>query len=383
MRLIHISRKAFTLIELLVAITVTAVMVGMMITILNNVLNSWNRSTATLTSGNQARALLDQISTDLQSLVLRQDDNAWLIATMQQNQTSASGDAEMDGVFLARWDTSAPTTYKPRGANSFDPAANRTNATKPSLNVDLENHGKLEYIRFGQAGVWLRFFSIPPDNNTTVGSATVSSDLTAPVAISYQLTRAHIGGSTSSRNTPISYILFRSVVSPNKTFDAGYDLISDADPGYNKDNGIDGEPGNVRKPNFNHVIANDVIDFGVRIYHRNPAGALVEAFPASRNAAGTLLGEPTSAPYSYVATSKASPEYAEFGGSAAKTVGGMPEVIDVMVRILTPEGVRQIRAYEENPTLIGATASDEKWWEIAEANSKVYTRRIEIQAKVR
>jgi prepilin-type N-terminal cleavage/methylation domain-containing protein len=385
MRSNRFSRKAFTLIELLVAITVTAVMVGMMITILNNVLNSWNRSTATLTSGNQARVLLDQISTDLQSLVLRQDGNAWLIATMQQDQTTASGDTASgtSDVFLARWNTSAPTTYKPRGANSFDPAANRTNATKPSLNVDLENHGKLEYIRFGQAGVWLRFFSIPPDNNKTLGSTTVSSDITAPVAVSYQLTRAHIGGDTAARTTPISYILFRSVVSPDKTFDADYDLLVNDNPGYNAPNGKDGEPGNVRKPSASHVIANDVIDFGVRIYHRNAAGALVEAFPATRDAGGTLLGEPLSAPYSYVATSAASPSYTLFGGSAVKTVGGMPEVIDVMVRILTPEGVRQIRAYEENPTLIGATASDEKWWEIAEANSKVYTRRIEIQAKVR
>jgi len=377
MRLLHFSRKAFTIIELLVAITVTAVMVGMMITILNNVLNSWNRSTALLTSGNQARLLLDQLSTDLQAAVLRRDGNAWLIATMQRDQTTASGDTSSgtSDVYLARWNPSAPATYKPRGANSFDPAANRSNTTNSSLNVEAENVGKLEYIRFGQAGVWLRFFSTPSDSNTTLATTT------APVAISYQLTRAHIGGDTASRTTPISYILFRSAVTPQNTFTAGYDLLNSAD--YNTANGTEGDPGNVRKPTAKQVIANDVIDFGVRIYHRNAAGDLVEAFPASRDASGKLLGEALSAPYSYVATSAASPSYTGFGGTAAKTVGGMPEVIDVMVRILTPEGVRQIRAYEENPTLIGAAATDEKWWEIAEANSKVYTRRIEIQAKIR
>ena len=368
MRSFHYSRKAFTLIELLVAITVTALMVGMMITILSNVLNSWNRSTATLTSGNQARALLDQISTDLQAAVLRRDGNAWLIATMQRDQTLASGDADLDGVFLARWTTDAPTTYKPLGANSFDPAANRIDAAKPSLNVEVENRGKLEYIRFGQAGVWLRFFSTPSDTNDTLAQTS------APVAVSYQLTRAHIGGTGANRTTPISYILFRSAVTPQNTFTAGYDLLATA--AYNTANGTDGNAGNVRKPNASHVIANDVIDFGVRIYHRNAAGELVQAFPASQATPAAPLVEPANAPYSYAATSAATP-------SAAKTVGGMPEVIDVMVRILTPEGVRQIRAYEENPTLIGATASDEKWWELAEANSKVYTRRIEIQAKVR
>ena len=375
MRSFHHSRKAFTLIELLVAITVTALMVGMMITILSNVLNSWNRSTATLTSGNQARALLDQISTDLQAAVLRRDANAWLIATMQRDQTLASGDADLDGVFLARWTTDAPTTYKPRGANSFDPAANRIDVAKPSLNVEAENRGKLEYIRFGQAGVWLRFFSTPSDTNDTLAQTS------APVAVSYQLTRTHIGGTGDTRTTPISYILFRSAVTPQNTFTAGYDLLSST--AYNNPNGTDGNAGNVRKPNASQVIANDVIDFGIRIYHRNAAGALVQAFPASQVSPNAPLVEPANAPFSYVATSAASPNYAGYGGSAAKTVGGMPEVIDVMVRILTPEGVRQIRAYEENPTLIGATASDEKWWEIAEANSKVYTRRIEIQAKVR
>ena len=377
MRLIHFSRKAFTIIELLVAITVTAVMVGMMITILNNVLNSWNRSTAILTSGNQARFLLDQLSTDLQAAVLRRDGNAWLIATIQRDQTTPSGDtgSGTSDVYLARWNPSAPATYKPRGANSFDPAANRTHATKPNLNVDPENQGKLEYIRFGQAGVWLRFFTTPSDANTT------ASDTTAPVAVSYQLTRTHIGGTTAARTTPISYILFRSAVTAQNTFISGYDLLASA--AYNTAIGTEGDPGNVRKPTAKQVIANDVIDFGVRIFHRNAAGDLVEAFPASRDATGTLLGEPLSAPYSYVATSAGSPNYAGFGGSAVKTVGGMPEVIDVLVRILTPEGVRQIRAYEENPTLIGATAADEKWWEIAEANSKVYTRRIEIQAKIR
>jgi len=384
MRLIHFSRKAFTIIELLVAITVTAVMVGMMITILNNVLNSWNRSTALLTSGNQARLLLDQLSTDLQAAVLRRDGNAWLIATMQRDQTTASGDTSSgtSDVYLARWNPSAPATYKPGGANSFDPEADRIDANRPSLNVDKENRYKLEYIRFGQAGVWLRFFSTPSDSNTTLATTT------APVAISYQLTRAHIGGDTASRTTPISYILFRSAVTPQNTFTAGYDLLNSAD--YNTENGTEGDPGNVRKPTAKQVIANDVIDFGVRIYHRNAAGDLVEAFPAARDATGKLLseagaapGQPGNAPFSYVATSAPSPSYNGFDGKLDRTVGGMPEVIDVMVRILTPEGVRQIRAYEENPTLIGATASDAKWWEIAEANSKVYTRRIEIQAKVR
>jgi type II secretory pathway pseudopilin PulG len=365
--------RAFTIIELLVALSVTALMVTLMLTIVTNVLSGWNKSTGTLTAGNQARLLLDQIATDLHGAIIKRDGKAWLVATIQRDQTSASGDTGLSTaeVFLPRWNPSSPWTYKPRGASSFDPVAARSSTT-PSLNVDVVDRGKLEQVRFGQAGVWFRFFSTPPDANTGV------ADTTAPQAISYQMIRAHAGGQNATRTTPISYYLFRSVVNAQNTFTAGYDL---ADPvlsaPYNTPLGTEGVPGTVRQPNAAHLIANDVIDFGVRIFERDASGALYEAFPARRTTAGVVVTAPTSAPFSYVATSNTTPSYPLFGGSPARTVGGIPAVVEVMVRILTPEGVRTIQAYEENPSSFGG-ASDAKWWEIAEANSKVYVRRIEI-----
>ncbi len=365
--------RAFTIIELLVALSVTALMVTLMLTIVTNVLSGWNRSTGTLNTGNQARLLLDQIAADLQGAILKRDGKAWLVATIQRDQTSASGDTGLSSsdVFLPRWNPSSPLTYKPRGASSFDPAATRTSTT-PSLNVDAPDRGKLEQVRFGQAGVWFRFFSTPPDSNTGL------ADYTATQAISYQLIRAHAGGQNATRTTAISYYLFRSVVNAQNTFTAGYDL---ADPvlsaPYNTSAGVDGVAGTVRQPNAAHLIANDVIDFGVRIFERDVTGALYESFPVRRTTAGVVVTAPTSAPFSYVATSNATPSYPWFGGSPARTVGGIPAVVEVMVRILTPEGVRTIQAYEENPSSFGG-ASDAKWWELAEANSKVYVRRIEI-----
>jgi type II secretory pathway pseudopilin PulG len=364
--------RAFTIIELLVALSVTALMVALMLTIVTNVLSGWNRSTGTLTAGNQARLLLDQIATDLQGAIIKRDGNAWMVATIQCDQTTASGDSGLnsDDVFLPRWNPAAPLTYKPRGANSFDPTATRTSGT-PSLNVNTIDRGKLEQVRFGQTGVWLRFFSTPPDSNTGI------ADYTAPQAISYQMTRAHAGGTLASRTTPISYYLFRSVVTAQNTFAAGYDLAGSA--AYNTAVGTDGVAGTVRQPNAAHLIANDVIDFGVRIFERDATGALYEAFPVRRTTAGVVVTAPASAPWSYVATSSAAPSYALFGGSNTRTVGGIPAVVEVMVRILTPEGVRKIQAHEENPTSFGG-ASDANWWELAEANSKVYVRRIEIIA---
>ena len=368
-----VSRRAFTLIELLVALSVTALMVALMLTIVTNVLSGWNRSTGTLSAGNQARLLLDQIAADLQAAIIKRDGNAWLVATIQRDQTTASGETGMStaDTFLPRWNPIAPLTYKPRGGASYDPAATRTSAS-PSLNIDASDRGKIEQVRFGQTGVWLRFFSTQPDSNTAI------ADLTAPQAISYQMTRAHAGGNTAQRKTPISYYLFRSVVSAQNTFVAGYNLAASAD--YNNGNGTDGVAGNVRQPRASHLIANDVIDFGVRIFERNAAGTLLEVFPVGRNAAGVVVTPPpATSPYSYVATNTTPPLYAEYGGSAARTVGGIPAVIEVMVRVLTPEGVRLIQAYEEEPSRFGG-ASDAKWWELAEANSKVYVRRIELIA---
>jgi len=378
MSLLKNTRRAFTIIELLVSITVTAVMVTLMLGIVINVLGIWNRSSGSLNTGNQARLLLDQITQDLQGAIIRRDGNPWLIATMQRDQTTASGDSGMgtNDVFLPRWNPTAPLTYKPRGVASFDPAATRTSSAFFSLNLAVEDRGKLENIRFGQAGVWLRFFTTPPNENVNL------DNLSAPVAVSYQLVRAHVGGRGAARTTPISYMLFRSVVFPNATFANGYDLATRVE--YNTANGASGNPGNVRQPNENDVIANNVIDFGIRIYHRNAAQELVESFPVLRNSTGGLAGSaPANAPFSYVATSAPNPAFLGYGGTAAQTRGGIPELFDVMVRILTPEGATLIQAFEDNPANFGVPPADldAKWWEIAEGNSTVYTRRVELRSR--
>jgi hypothetical protein len=56
-----------------------------------------------------------------------------------------------------------------------------------------------------------------------------------------------------------------------------------------------------------------------------------------------------------------------------------PEVVDVMVRILTTEGASAISAYEEGLIPVPEGFSeDEYWWELAEGNSEVYVRRIRV-----
>ena len=65
----------------------------------------------------------------------------------------------------------------------------------------------------------------------------------------------------------------------------------------------------------------------------------------------------------------------------------MPDVVDVMVRILTDEGAAQIANMErvQTPALtIPAKYNNNAqqwWWGVAEENSRVYTRRIVLNAK--
>ena len=63
--------------------------------------------------------------------------------------------------------------------------------------------------------------------------------------------------------------------------------------------------------------------------------------------------------------------------TVAETSYGYPAVVEVMVRILTPDGIEIIQAYEDDPARFGGAG---KWWELAEANSKVFTRRIEVRS---
>ena len=86
------GKRAFTIIELLVALTITAAISTMMVTIVVNVLGAWNRSSATLNTGNQARFILDQIALDLQGAVVSRSTDVTFAATISKNQT-AGGDA--------------------------------------------------------------------------------------------------------------------------------------------------------------------------------------------------------------------------------------------------------------------------------------------------
>jgi type II secretory pathway pseudopilin PulG len=356
---INLKRQAFTIVELLVAVGVTAILVTLMVTITINVLNAWNRSSGNLTAGNQARLVLDQISQDLQGAVIRRDNNAWMVATLQPNQGNGAGDSG-----IGAWtNLSKPTEVdegnlegslilNPSSANTIENSNNR---------LDIANY------RFGQAGVWLRFFTTPPDNSKPEDAEEDDpvpiENTSAPRAVSYQLIRREL--QPGSPDTV--YSLYRSEVRPaggaSSTFVQGYNLLGAAYVSASGDS-TQGGVANVRSPHPTDIIANDVIDFGVKLYGRNPAGVEVELFPVAR--------DPATSPTAGAVVPVFAVSNLTSGGGI---VYGYPTAADVMVRILTPEGVRLIQALERGD-LQGVD-----WWEIAIQNSQVYTRRIEIKSK--
>jgi prepilin-type N-terminal cleavage/methylation domain-containing protein len=396
-------RAGFTLIELMVAIGVTALLVSLMLTITINVLSGWNRSSGSLTAGNQARTVLDMLSRDLQAAVIKKDSNVWFAASIQQKQTSGC-DSGMNGD--AVW-----SSLKPSVALSTDPTVTSSSFVVPAL-TGSNTVPNLEDYRFGQGGVWLRFFTSATDTNT-------STTLSAPRAVSYQIVRVPVVvGSSEFR-----YLLFRSEVSSSATFDAGYNLFYLNDPSdstkqlpspYNttqtKTKGdfytgtsfpshvITGQsaanvisygygPGFIRRPDVTDsdrslVLANNVIDFGVRVWTRDPAtNTLVISFPNS----GTVLGYAATSPTASIPTPLPNPAPAILPAASysyASTVG-YPEVVEVFVRVLTDEGVTQLALLESTPSVFVGPADildADKWWYIALQNSKVYTRRIELKA---
>jgi len=349
-------RSAFTIIELLVAVAVTALLVTFMVTVTTNVLSAWNRSSGVLTSGNQARVILDQLSQDLQGAVIRRGPDVMFAASLQESPPAIAD--------------------RPPGAEWI--ANSKPNSVIVGAGVSASP--LLSDTRFGQAGVWLRFFTTPSDNTEVSGSIPLQNT-SAPRAVAYQLSRVKVGSATSEQ---ISYRLYRSEVRPShdlpvfaarSVFALGYDLFganaynqpTNTNSGHNftgtTDNG--GEPGSIRKPDNNQMIGNDVIDFGVRLFERNATGDLIEIFPVDRRVGSNVV--PVFA--ATTDTAKRDP----FNSTVTHSFG-YPAVAEVFVRILSQEGVRQLTAFELG-LLEGV------WWDIAIQHSQVYTRRIEIKSK--
>ncbi len=369
------SRCGFTVLELLVAAVITAVLGGFLVVIISNVSSTWTRTSGRLSADAQARSVLDQLAMDLQGAMFRDDGNVWLAASVLDT-TANSG----------LWQP-AFRNPKPAGAPL-------------SLAMTAPN---LADARYGHAGVWLRFFTTRRGVNSATNATTTLATTSAPVAVSYQLVRRYTA-TNPANTTSQAYLLHRSEVRPAAlvagatsrpgVLESGYNITGAAYTTANvatNNASVTGDPRTVRTPgtatgtrNLDSVIADNVIDFGIRCYVRDPAspGGLRLIFPAT--AAGVLSNNATtsrilaSLPPGLPTTD---PNFSALYNQV------FPDVVDVMIRILSEDGARLIDNMEKNQTPAPTAPvkynsnAQQWWWGVAQENSRVYTRRILLNAK--
>ena len=361
------KKKAFTILELLVAVSVTALLAGMLLNITSQVVQTQTQASGNLETNQVAQFVLERIQEDLQCAIFKNDGNVWMAADILSEERIEKYEIHNN------WNTEKYKYPKP---------------DKQSLRIDVEDwpeelknetdisnkQGLLISSRFSIGGTWFRFFSQSPELDPK------AENTGAPRAIAYRILRY---GLTSSEDSTPRYQLFRSDVNDIETLKAGYNLHPEDSPYVeNSDNGPRA-PGNIFNPIFevdgqektDFSLAPNIVDFGIRAYliRSRPQGAgfLQQIFPD--------LNE-TNKNYSYRATSN--PNYQI--DSEKRSYGGyaFPDVIDVMIRVLTAEGASALATYEEGliPPPEGKDPGD-YWWELVEQNSEVYIRRIRIFAE--
>lgn len=328
--------RGFTILELLVAAIVTLVLAGIMLSVSSGSLALWRRSQGNFTAATEAMVALDFLERDLQSALYRENGGTWLAVSVGNTPAALANRG---------WLLTDAVRYKP--------------ATVESLRLlpepDATGRRHLRDARFGLTGAWLRLVA---------STAESANELALPRVIAYQIARRPVrGGIDLSNPAPVRYTFYRSAISNQNTFNLGYDLAVAAYVSTGNNPGVQRAPSTVANPNSLDVLATNVIDFGIWLYVREPDGALRAIFPSNASDhTHEAIGQP-SLPDGLL----------------------MPEVADVMLRVLSEEGAALIGAIETGlSSRPPEHATDAAWWwAVADAHSQVWTRRIEIKGGVR
>jgi hypothetical protein len=292
-------------------------------------LRLWKGAQDAFTTDTEAKLVLDTLERDLQAALFRANSATWLAVDVISTPASLSNHG---------WRTTGTT--KP--------------STSESLNVLPPDVGgvaaTIADARFGLSGAWLRFLTT---NVESKGATNPGGS--QPTAVSYQIARRPLSGSISASNlATVRYTLFRSAVANDTTLAIGADVSA---AGYGSS--TSGFPAarsarSLTNPNTADAIASNVIDIGAWLYTRNSANELVRIFPATD---GDVI-------------------------HTAASLADFPDVVDVMIRVLTEEGAKAIEAIESGSGAIvrpGGSTAEQWWWSVAEANSRVYVRRIQLK----
>jgi prepilin-type N-terminal cleavage/methylation domain-containing protein len=310
--------QGFTLLELLVAVALTLGMAAVMLAVTTSTLNVWRRTQDRFTTSAQAKLALDFLERDLHAGVFRSDaTTTWLAVDVTNSASSLT---------TRGWQTGA--IMKPAASESLSLLPESDDRRAPII----------AHARFGVSGAWLRLITIVAESG---------NDGAFPRAVAYQLARRPQTGAIAANNpAEIRYALYRTAISSSISFANGNDVIT-------------GYGATLSSPNASNVLLSNAVDFGIWLYVRAADGSLRRIFPTDANDLSHAARD---------------------AGSAADA-NRYPDAADVMIRVLSEDGARQIAAMEQGmigrPTLHANDA--EWWWAVVEANSTVYVRRIELK----
>jgi hypothetical protein len=249
---------------------------------------------------------------------LQRDLEAAMIRNDGKNWMSVVIESNQSELTQRGWLLSAQAVVKPVSLST-----NLLPSTSPALIRDA---------RFGQGGVWLRLVATD-----------ISSSGGRPVAVSYQINRRPVTGTATTTNlAEVRYLFLREELSPSATLTATSALFSNRST-----------PSTLVTSSLSDTLAINVVDFGIWLYERDAGNQLRLIFPTSATAP------------------------AEF----SVPVNGTPVEADIMVRVLTDKGATTIAAMESGriatpPEFQGDFAA--WWWSVAEANSDVFVRRVQL-----
>ena len=135
------SNKAFTVLELLVAVSVTALLAGMLLNITSQVVQTQTQASGNLETNQVAQFVLDRIQEDLQCAVFKNDGNVWMAANILDSAD------ELDNWVEA-------TVSKPENISLRIKIEDwEENEINPTFKANQQ--GPLSESRFGVGGVWL------------------------------------------------------------------------------------------------------------------------------------------------------------------------------------------------------------------------------------
>lgn len=338
------SRRAgaFTLVEMMIAMVITSLLVAAIIDSVTRAMNFYQTHTSELDRAAAARLTLDVMMRDLSTVVIRdRSDEVWLAAEILDD-TSNSG----------RWmDGGKPS----RNSLDLTPAPSKDPGEEPETQehgVKLPPSKPLPDYRFGQAGVWLRFFSMPEDRDMVKPRTGKIDRQPGNInAMAYQLVRTGtpVGGGVMDKNR-IRYQLFRSMVDADLSFEQGYDITAYKGGKASSATKL-GSVSTIRSPHPDTAISDQVIDVGFIFHELNDKGERVQSWPVRDSSLPAL---------------KSNNVY-------QVPLDGKPVDVEMYVRVLSRVGAQRLAARERGGL------KPEEWWHIANQDSRLFRRAVPLR----